>query len=243
MIGTGAAILGAGALSAGASMFGASSASKAQSKAAAQAAAAQQAALQFQKENYEKAAGNLNPFISTGHGANNLLASLYGFNGDSILGENALARFAESPDYKFAFQQGQGALENSAAAKGGVLGGNQIRANTEYGSGLATQNLGNYLTRLAGMSTQGQNAAGLLGNIGNSAGANVGSSSNNYGNAVMAGGTADASGILGMVKGFNSGLNSLSLYNQMGKSSYAPTSGAFMGSTPGYNGNVLGGLY
>jgi hypothetical protein len=243
MIATGTAILAAGALGAGASMYGASSASKSQSQAASQAAAAQQQAMQYQKENYDRAAGNLNPFITSGTGANNLLASMYGLNGDQALGQNALARFAESPDYKFAFQQGQGALENSAAAKGGVLGGNQIRANTEYGQGLATQNLGNYLSRLSGMSTQGQNAAGMLGSIGTGAGAQVGASANNLGNAYMAQGTAEASGTMGMVKGFNSGLNALSLYNQMGKSSYAPMGNAFMGSTPGYNGNVIGGLY
>ena len=55
----------------------------------------------------------------------------------------------------------------------------------------------------------------------------------------MGAGTADASGILGMTKGFNSGLNSLSLYNQMGKSSYAPSPN-YLAS---YNGNQIGGLY
>lgn len=241
MIATGTAILAAGALGAGASMYGANSAAKSQSSAAGQAAQAQQQAMQWQKDVYGNTGGNLNPFITTGQGANSLLASMYGLNGDQALGENALARFAESPDYKFAFQQGQAGLENSAAAKGGLLGGNQIRAQTEYGQGLATQNLGNYLTRLGGMSTQGQNAAAMLGQIGMGTGAQIGAGATNLGNAYMAQGTADASGTLGMVKGFNSGLNSLSLYNQMGKSSYAGNLGSGGMGLP--TGAATGGLY
>jgi type II secretory pathway pseudopilin PulG len=240
MIGTGLAILGAGILGAGASMYGASKAADAQEKAAAQAAAAQQQALAFQRENYEKASNNLSPFIQTGQGANNLLASFYGLNGNPALGENALAAFRNSPDYQFALKEGIGALDNSAAAKGGLLSGNQLRAVTEYGSGLATQNLGNYLSRISGLSDQGLRAGGMLGQIGSGTGANINTASNNLGNAYMAGGTAEASGILGMTKGFNSGLNSLSLYNQMSQSAYKPS--GYMGGM-GLSLTNTGGLY
>jgi hypothetical protein len=78
------------------------------------------------------------------------------------------------------------------------------------------------------MAGQGITAAGTLGNQGTVA-------ANNMGNSAMAAGTADASGILGMAKGVNAGLSSLSLYNQMGQSSFGG------GSTvsPGYNPNNL----
>lgn len=242
MIGTGLAILGAGILGAGATMYGASKAASAQEKAAAQAAAAQQQALSFQRENYDKASGNLNPFITTGQGANNLLASFYGLNGNPALGESALAAFKSSPDYQFALKEGIGALDNSAAAKGGLLSGNQLRAVTEYGSGLATQNLSNYLARLSGLSDQGIRAGGILGQIGMGTGANVNTASNKLGNAYMAEGTAEASGILGMTKGFQSGLNSLSLYNQMSQSAYKPTNYLAGGGT-GFSLTNTGGLY
>jgi hypothetical protein len=81
MIGTGLAILGAGLLGAGASMYGASKASSAQENAGNKAAAIQQQGMDYQKQNYESAKGNLTPFINTGTGANNLLASFYGING------------------------------------------------------------------------------------------------------------------------------------------------------------------
>lgn len=236
MIGTGAAILGAGVLGAGASIWGANKAASAQEKAAAQAAQAQQAALEFQKANYEKSRGDLSPFIQTGQGANNLLASFYGLNGAAPLNDNALQAFYNSPDYKFALKGGSEALDNSAAAKGGVLGGNQIRAQTEYGQGMATQNLQNYFTKLAGLSGQGITAGGYLGSIGTGAGNSVGATSNNLANAYMAQGTAEASGVLGTVKGINSGLNSLSLFNQMSKSSYG-------GGGTGFSLTGTGGLY
>lgn len=236
MIGTGAAILGAGLLGAGASIWGANKAASAQEKAAAQAAQAQQAALEYQKANYDKASANLDPFIKTGTGATNLLSSFYGLGGEPALGQSALAAFYNSPDFQFALKGGQQALDNSLAARGGALGGNAIRASNEYGQGLATQNLQSYLTRIGGLAGQGIQAGGVLGQIGAGIGASVGNTSNNLGNAYMAGGTAEASGYLGTVKGINSGLNALSLYNQMGKSSYASPLSS-------YNPNQIGGLY
>ena len=231
MIGTGLAILGAGVLGAGASVYGASKAASAQKDAANQAASLQakgQAdALAFQKDvydtqktNFADTKGYLSPFVNNGINASNTLAG--GLGGD-------LSAFYNSPDYQFALKGGSQALDNSAAAKGGVLSGNQIRAQTEYGQGLATQNLQSYFARLSGMAGQGIQAGGYLGQIGSGlgngiVGANASTNitgSNNQAQSVMAAGTAEASGYLGAVKGLNSGLSSLSLYNQLGKSSYA----------------------
>lgn len=236
MIGTAAATLGVGLLGAGATMYGANKAASAQKDAANQAAAAQRQAMEYQKANYEQASGNLSPFIQSGQGANSLLAEAYGLSGKTALGQSSLEAFRNSPDYQFALKGGSEALDNSAAAKGGVLGGNQIRAQTEYGQGLATQNLQNYFARLSGMSGQGIQAGGILGQIGTGAGNSVGASANNMGNSLMAAGTADASGILGMTKGFQSGLGSLSLFNQMSKSSYG-------GGGTGFSLSNASGLY
>lgn len=230
MIGTGAAILGAGLLGAGASIFGANKAADAQKQAAEQA-------LSFQKQQFDTNQANFKPFIDNGAGASNLLASFYGLNGaNPALGQNALQQFAKSPDYTFALGQGQSALDNTAAAKGGVLGGNQIRAQTDYAQGVASQNLGNYLQRISGMSGQGITAAS-----GAAGSQTVGA--NNMANSAMAAGTADASGILGTVKGFNSGLNSLSLYNQMNQSSYKPPQNYLQSYNSGPAYNTQGSLY
>lgn len=229
--------------------------------------------------NYTNTANNLNPFIQSGQGANNLLSNFYGLNGGNPADTGAMNKFFNSPDYQFALKGGSDALDNSAAAKGSALGGNQIRAQTEYGQGLATQNLSNYLTRLGGISQQGQGAAGTLGSLGvqtgsaigsagasilggatNMAniGANIGSGSlspnamtnitgsNNVAQSVMGAGTANAAGTLGTVKGIDAGLNSLSLYNQLGKSSYGTPQNllsSYSGTGSPYNGNQIGQLY
>jgi hypothetical protein len=246
MIGTAAATLGVGLLGAGASMWGANKAANAQKDAANQAAAVQakgQAdALAFQKEvydtqktNFGDTKGYLSPFVNNGVNASNTLAS--GLGGD-------LSTFFNSPDYQFALKGGSQALDNSAAAKGGVLSGNQIRAQTEYGQGLATQNLQNYFQRLSGMAGQGIQAGGMLGQIGSGLGngivgsntaANI-TGSNNQAQSIMGAGTAEASGYLGSVKGLNSGLGSLSLFNQMSKSSYG-------GGGSGFSLTNASGLY
>jgi hypothetical protein len=264
MIGTGLAILGAGALGAGASIWGANRAADAQTNAANQAAAVQakgQAdALAFQKDVYGNQLSNYNdyknsfgetknsltPFVNNGINASNTLAG--GLGGD-------LSAFYNSPDYQFALKGGSEALDNSAAAKGSAISGNQLRAQTEYGQGLATQNLQSYFQRLSGMAGQGIQAGGMLGqfaaglgqtgsNIGNgivgaNAAANI-TGSNNIAQSNMAAGTAQASGYLGTVKGINSGLNSLSLYNQMGQSSYGGGGG---GGGTGFSLSGTGGLY
>jgi hypothetical protein len=270
MIGTGAAILGASIIGAGASMWGASEAADAQQESglAAQitqqrgqdmALAAQREALGFQREvwdgqrrNYTDATNRLSPFINSGTSANNLLASFYGLDGaNQALGQNAMDRFYQSPDFQFAMRSGVGALDNSASARGSMLSGNQLRAVTEYGQGLGTQNLGNYLSRLSGISQQGQNASGMLGQLGvglgNGVAGNVGNigsnmantltaSSNNIAQSQMAQGTAEASGYLGMTRGINSGLsNFLSLHSQGGRSSYGDNNLLSMfGGTPDY---------
>ncbi len=252
--------------------------------------------LRHSQQGLQETRGNLDPYIQSGRGANNLLSSFYGLGGEPALGEAALARFAASPDYQFALKGGVSALDNSASAKGGLLGGNQVRAVTEYGQGLATQNLGNYLSRLTGMSQQGMNAANSLGQfgaqqsqqqgamggqlsgllaqlaggqgtlgmqmgqlgttLGNGAIGAMGSTVGNFANStntganniaqsVMGGGTAEASGYLGAAQAINGQngrgglLNNLSLYNQMGQSSY----GQPRNLLADYNGNQMGGLY
>lgn len=223
MIGTGLAILGAGLLGAGASMWGANKAADAQKEAAAQAAALQQKQMQINQDNAA-------PWIAGGKGATNLLQSFYGLGGDPALGQNALKQFYNSPDYQFALKGGSDALDNSLASKGGVLGGNAIKAQTEYGSGLATQNLQNYLKNIFGISQQGLQAGGNVAGV-NTVGAN------NAAQSIMAGGTADAAGTLGTVKGIYGGLNALQQYNQMTQSSYKPGGGT------GFSLTGTGGLY
>lgn len=58
---------------------------------------------------------------------------------------------ADSGSYKFAFDQGQQALERSAAARGMTGSGNVLAELTKYGQGMASQQYNTEADRLAGL--------------------------------------------------------------------------------------------
>ena len=118
--------------------------------------------------------------------------------------QDAYGRFTTSPDYLFRFNEGQRMLDSSAAARGTLMSGNQLRALTELGQNLASGEYGNYMNRLYGVAglapsggqglamqggSQGLNqmfnAAGSLGtNLGNIAGSNAQNQANIWGSAL-----------------------------------------------------------
>jgi len=118
--------------------------------------------------------------------------------------QDAYGRFTTSPDYLFRFNEGQRMLDSSAAARGMLMSGNQLRALTELGQNLASGEYGNYMNRLYGvaglapsggqaLAAQGGaqgfnqmfNAAGSLGtNLGNIAGANANAQAGIWGSAL-----------------------------------------------------------
>ena len=75
-------------------------------------------------------------------------------------GEEALR---DDPGYQFRLQQGQKALETSAAARGGLLSGGTLKGIQDYAQGLASQEYGNVYARRLGENQMGY-ARGLEGN-------------------------------------------------------------------------------
>jgi hypothetical protein len=174
--------------------------------------------------------------------ASNYLSSGGGMGGSPLpswemvqgTGSPNFAPFMNSPDYQFAVQEGQKALDRTAAARGQLVSGNQLRAAERFGQGLGTQQFGNYFNRLMSMSQLGLNAAAGVGSAGTSAAGQIGQSQ-------MAAGQAGASGIVGAANAFNSGLsgvsnsltggvNNLMLMNMLGNrggsaSAYQPAGG------------------
>lgn len=118
--------------------------------------------------------------------------------------QDAFGRFTTSPDYMFRFNEGQRALDSSAAARGTLMSGRQLQELTNFGQNLASQEYGNYMNRLFGVAglapSGGQNlaaqggmqgfnnmfnAAGSLGtNLGNIAGAQGQNTANIWGSAL-----------------------------------------------------------
>jgi|SRR5580658_1024365 hypothetical protein len=152
------------------------------------------------------------------------------------------AQAAQTPGYQFALQQGENALQNSAAARGGLLSGNTAEALDQYSQGLASTNyqqtynnaLNQYQTaynqfannqantynRLAGIAGTGQTAANQLNSAGQSAANNVAGISatagQQIGQSAQNAGAATASGYVGAANAINSGIGSATGSAQQG---------------------------
>lgn len=90
-------------------------------------------------------------------------------------GQNALTRFqtweqdpnaiTSDPSYQWRLKQGTEALENSAAARGGLLSGNTGRALTDYAQNTASKEYQNEFNRWLQRLGIGQNASSNMSNI------------------------------------------------------------------------------
>lgn len=138
------------------------------------------------------------------------------------------AEAAQYPGYQFQEQQGQEALQNSAAAKGALYSGNTQEALAQYGEQSAQsdynnvynqafqqyqQKYGQYndqLNRLANMAGYGQTAATTLGSQGQQAAQNTGNifltAGAQQGQDIQNAAAAEASGYVGAGNAISGGL-------------------------------------
>lgn len=127
---------------------------------------------EYQRKAYKQAAGTLGnyygqaigfqqPYYNQGIAANDLMAAYSGALGPEAQRE-AYANYEMSPGVQFAMQQGMKGIDQNAAANQQLLGGNRLQQLQQYGTGIAMQDFGNQFNRLAGMSQQGQGAAGVM---------------------------------------------------------------------------------
>lgn len=181
-------------ISAGASIYGATQASRAgqtQANAANNAAAMQQQATQNQL-------AMLAPWRQAGERGLNLFA------------DQVAQPFQQSPGYQFTYDEAMRGVMQNQAARGLVGSGSTLRALQDRGAGLASQEYGNYMNRLAALSGLGQTAAGQgAGFVGQGAQA-----ANNY---LTAGAGAQASGQVQGANALMGGANNLLSYYMMGR--------------------------
>lgn len=113
------------------------------------------------------------PFYETGREALSPLTSLLlGKSYNPTTGEfttlnegDRMNSFLQSPGYQFRLSEGLRATQASQAARGGLLSGGAMKELTNYGQGLASDEYGNYINQLFGLSGMGQQAAGNMSNI------------------------------------------------------------------------------
>jgi len=157
------------AIVAGGALAGSIYASNQQKGAAQSAANAQQnaanQAIQQTEQNYQRTAGNLNPYITSGQ---NALGTMNALNSGDY------SSFKASPDYQFSLSQGLQGLDRSAAARGSLYSGGHSADILGYAQGLASQNYNGYYNRLAGLAGMGSSAAANLGSVGTGNAAAIG---------------------------------------------------------------------
>ena len=73
--------------------------------------------------------------------------------------EGDYSAFETSPGYQFRQQEAQKALERSAAARGGLLGGNVLKGIVNYSQNIASDEFGNWYNRLFNLSEVGRQTA------------------------------------------------------------------------------------
>lgn len=125
-----------------------------------------------------------------------------GTTGGALTPQQITDKLRATPGYQFAFNEGQRALESSAAARGGLFSGAAGKALAKYGQGVADQQYGTHLNRLAGLAGIGQTATSQNNQIGMQTAGNVGQAYQNAGNA-------RASGIAGSANAWGSTLGQL----------------------------------
>jgi hypothetical protein len=156
--------------------------------------------LALQREMFNTTQSNLEPYNTTGQNALQQLASIYGLGGGGPSAANAMTQLQNFPGYQFDLSQGMLALQRSAAAQSGNVNGGALKDLMTFGTGLASNEFGNYTNMLQGLAGLGENAAAGVGNAATAFGSNGG-------NSLLAGGQAAASGIVGGANAITGSLN------------------------------------
>lgn len=198
-------------------VIGGASANKA---AKTQASAANNAA-ELQKEQFDKTVELQEPFRQAGLTGQNRLMEMLGLAGDpnaqgygSLMRDFGAQDFQADPGYAFRQQQGQQALERSAAARGGLLSGAAMKDAMRFNQGLASDEYTNAFNRFQTNRSNKLNPLQSLAGLAQSSTNQIAQAGQNYatnaGNAMMGGANARASGYL------SQGNTMANMFNQFG---------------------------
>lgn len=120
-------------------------------------------------------------------------------------------QFRADPGYAFRLQEGLKALDRTAAARGGLLGGNQLRGAVQYGQDLGSQEYGNAFNRYQTERAARLNPLQSLAGVGQSAANTLTNAAGGYGNQLAENainrGNIRASSYIGGANAINQGLS------------------------------------
>ena len=146
---------------------------------------------------YQQSRDDSMPWLTTGKDALGKLSDMTKDGSDYMRGFN-LSDFQADPGYQFRMDEGQKALERSAAANGNLNSGATLKALSRYGQDYASNEYNNAYNRwnndhtttwnrLSSLAGMGQTQSAQLGNWGQQTGALMGNNIIGAGNAIAAG--------------------------------------------------------
>lgn len=163
---------------------------------------------------------NFQPYIDSGKQGLGLLTNEITDPNSQLNSKFDASSLANDPGYQFRLSQGQNTLNNSLAAKGGLLSGAALKATDQFSQGLASDEYNNAYQRftndksnrysmLSGLanyglqgatgfaggspqSTSGSQLANITGQYGNTLGSIISNGANNQSNITMAAANAQA---------------------------------------------------
>jgi hypothetical protein len=210
------------------------SAAKSQERAAGQAA-------DLQREQFDRQIELQAPYREAGYRALNKLEAASEYT------PFGMAQFQADPGYGFRFDQGQKALERSAAARGGLISGNTGGALQQFGQGLASQEYQNAFNRYQAERQSRLGPLQSLAGVGQTSVNALGQAGQNYasgmGEALGAGAQARASGYMGAANAIGGGIGQYMGYqqNQATNSLLQQALGSRTGGGGGYTRPSFGG--
>ena len=241
----------------GSALVGSSASKKA---ARIQAQAAQQQ-IDAQREMFEKQIELQAPFREAGLTAQNRLLTYLGLPGGEQGADFGaygkpftMADYQADPGYAFRMSEGMKALENSAAARGGLLSGTTLKGIQRFGQDLASQEYQNAYNRFYNTRNQMLNPLQAFLGQGQTATNQMGAAAQNFGQGAAAAygnmGQARASGYVGQANAIGQGLSGInqgigqymnySMFNRMfpqqNVNNFAPTGAPYAYGTAGYMG-------
>lgn len=129
---------------------------------------------------YDETAADYKPYQEGGATAYQSLLRTYGL-GEGQDGAPDYSAFQNSPDYQFNLQQGQNALDRSAASRGRLFSGAQVKGSQAYGQGMASNQLGTYRQGLGNLADMGIGATGAMAGVRQNYGNQLGQGYTNIG--------------------------------------------------------------
>ena len=234
----GTALIIGGSISAAGGIADALIGSSASKTAASEQTTADQNAINFDQGVFNTQQANLKPYMTAG---NTALSSLMTGFSDGTFGPGSIPAFTAptaaqaqaTPGYQFNLQQGLKSVDEGAAAKGGLQTGGTIKAEQNYGAGLASTTYQNTFSnalsqynaalsgqaqnynQLAGVADIGLGAATGVNQAGTAAASNISGLMTGQGNAAAAGTVGSANAMTGAISGTTSNVGQDLLLSQL----------------------------